>query len=46
MGNNKKIKKKKDKILQVAVSSENNMAMPKNFFVRITEGIKNCMLRR
>ena len=44
MSKKKKIKKK-DKILQVSVSSATNMAMPKNFVVKITEGIKNAFTR-
>ena len=41
MSKKKKIKKK-DKILKVSISSENNMSMPKSFIVKITEGIKNA----
>ena len=35
-------KQKEDKILKVSISSKSNMSMPKNFIVRITEGIKNA----
>ena len=41
----KKKAKKKRNILQVSVSSKNNMSMPKSFIVEIVEGIKEIFTR-